>query len=226
MLFEIFLLAVGSMFWPALLAVDVVAFKAPKPVVILGGFLAGGLVATVGVGCAVVFSLEDTSLLTTSRHTTDATVAIVLGVVSLVAASIIHRGDQRRRAAHEERPVPKTSARVEQLEAHGIVLAFVTGIVLSVFPGVLPFIALKDIGELDYSNTGTVAVIVGFYLVMFTPVEAPLVAFLVAPARTAKAVDAFNIWLAGNFRRLAWLALGAFGVYEIVRGVIVALRHG
>jgi hypothetical protein len=225
MLFEIFLLAVGSMFWPALLAVDVVAFKAPKPVRILGGFLTGGLVATVAVGCAVVFSLESTSLLTRSRHTTDATVAIALGVAALVAAFLIRRGDEARRARQEERPVPHTSGRVEQLGAHGVVLAFVTGVVLNVFPGVLPFIALKDIGELNYSTTGTVAVIVGFYLVMFTPVEAPLVAFLVAPERTAKAVDAFNVWLAGNLRRLAWVALAAFGAYEIVRGAIVAL-HG
>jgi thiol:disulfide interchange protein len=226
MLFEIFLLAVGSMFWPALLAVDVVAFKAPKPVRILGGFLAGGLVTTVAVGCAIVFSLESTSLVTRSRHTTDAAVAIALGVAALVAAFFIRRGDQRRRAAEQEPPVPHTSARVERLGAHGVALAFVTGVVLNVFPGVLPFIALKDIGELDYSTTGTIAVIVGFYVVMFTPVEAPLVAFLVAPQRTAQAVDAFNVWLAGNLRKLAWLALAAFGAYEIVRGALVALHHG
>lgn len=218
MLFEIFLLAVGSMFWPVLLAVDVVALKSDRPMTILGGFLAGGLVATVSVGCAIVFSLESTSLFTTSKHTTNALVPIVIGVAALVAAFFIRRSDTPERAA----PAPKTSSRVDRLASHGPWLAFVTGIVLNVFPGVLPFVAMKDIGELGYSTAGTIAVIVGFYLVMFTPVEAPLVAFLVAPKRTERAVDRFNLWLAQNLRKLAWWVLLVVGVFEIVRGVLVA----
>jgi Sap-like sulfolipid-1-addressing protein len=218
MLFEIFLLAVGSMFWPVLLAVDVVALKSDRPITILGGFLAGGLVATVSVGCAIVFSLESTSLFTTAKHTTNAVVSIVIGVAALVAAFFIRRSDTRRRAPSE----PKTSSRVDRLATQGPWLAFVTGIVLNVFPGVLPFIAMKDIGELDYSTAGMIAVIVGFYLVMFTPVEAPLVAFLVAPKRTERAVDRFNVWLAQNLRKLAWWVLLVVGVFEIVRGVLVA----
>jgi len=219
MLSEIFLLAVGSMFWPVLLAVDVVALRSDRPLTILGGFLAGGLVATVSVGCLIVFSLEQTAVFTTSRHTTNAVVSIVIGAAALVAAFLIRRSDARPRAT----PAPKNSSRVDRLGSHGPWLAFVTGIVLNLFPGVLPFIAMKDIGELDYSTAGTIAVIVGFYLVMFTPVEAPLVAFLVAPKRTERAVDSFNVWLAQNMRRLAWWVLAAVGVFEIVRGVLVAV---
>jgi Sap, sulfolipid-1-addressing protein len=217
MLIEIFLLAVGSMFWPSLLAVDVVAFKSVRPVTILGGFLAGGLVATVGVGCAIVFSLEQTSLATRSRHTFDATVYIVVGAAALVAAFLVRRSDQQRRARP---PKPHKESRVDRLGGHGIWLAFVTGVVLSVFPGVLPLIALKDIDELNYSAAATVAVIVGFYLVMFVPVEAPLLAFLVAPQRTERAVGRFNAWLSANARKLAWWALAAFGTIELVRGLI------
>jgi len=219
MLFEIFILAVGSMFWPVLLAVDVVAFKSERPVTILGGFLAGGLVATVAVGCAIVFSLQNTSLVTRSRHTTDASVYLVVGAACLVAAFFIRRSDRQRRT----KPKPHSSSKVDRLASHGPWLAFVTGIVLNVFPGLLPFIAMKDIGELDYSTAGTVAVIVGFYLVMFVPVEAPLVAFLVAPERTARSVDRFNVWLAENLRRLAWIALAIFGAAELVRGLVVLL---
>lgn len=218
MLFEIFLLAVGSMFWPVLLAVDVVALKSDRPITILGGFLAGGLVATVSVGCAIVFSLENTSLVTTSRQTTNAVVSIVVGVAALVAAFFIRRSDAKPRPTAE----PKGSSRVDRLAGQGPWLAFVTGVVLNLFPGVLPFIAMKDIGELDYSAAGTIAVIVGFYLVMFTPVEAPLVAFLVAPERTEQAVDRFNVWLAQNLRKLAWWVLLVVGIFEIVRGILVA----
>jgi thiol:disulfide interchange protein len=216
MLVEIFVLAVGSMFWPVLLAVDVVAFKSDRPIRVLGGFLAGGMLATVTVGCAIVFALEDTPLLTRSRHKTDAAVAIVVGAAALVAAFFIRRSDRQRPAT----PKANTSSRVDRLSGHGTWLAFVTGIVLNLFPGLLPFIAMKDIGELNYSTAATIAVIVGFYVVMFTPVEAPLVAFLVAPERTARAVDSFNVWLARNARKLAWWALAVFGAFELVRGIL------
>ena len=93
---------------------------------------------------------------------------------------------------------------------------------LNVFPGVLPFIAMKDIAELDYSTAGAIAVIVAFYLVMFIPVEGPLVSFLVAPRRTEEAVTSFNAWLDRNLRKVAWVVLAVFGAFEIVRGIFAA----
>jgi cytochrome c biogenesis protein CcdA len=216
MLLEIFVLAVGAMFWPLLLAVDVVAFKADRPVRVLGGFLAGGIVATVAVACAIVFSLEQTSLVSTSRHTTDPAVSIGVGVAALVAAFLIRRSNRQKR----EPSKPHTSSKVERLAGHGAALAFVAGIVLNIFPGLFPLIAMKDMGELDYTTASTIAVIVAFYVVMFTPVEVPLVAFLVAPRPTKRAVDSFNLWLARNLRTLAWCALAILGAFEIVRGVL------
>lgn len=218
MLIEIFLLAVGSMVWPVLLAVDVVAFRTDRPVSILAGFLVGGLTATVTVGCLIVLSLEDTTLVTRSRRATDAAVSIVLGVVALVGAYFIRRSDGQ----HGAKSKPHTSSKVERLAGHGAGPAFLTGIVLNIFPGPLPLIALKDMAELDYPTAGTIAVIVAFYLVMFTPVEGPLIGFLVAPKQTKRAVRSFNTWLEQNLRKLAWVALAVFGAFEIVRGIIAA----
>jgi hypothetical protein len=215
---EIFLLAVGSMFWPVLLAVDVVAFKTDRPIRILGGFLTGGLLATVMVGIATVFWLKDTNLVTSSRHTTDPAVSIVVGAAALATAFFIRRGGRQSAA----KPTPHAPSRADRLVDHGASLAFVTGIVLNLFPGLLPFIAMKDIAELGHTTAATIAVIVAFYLVMFTPVEAPLVGFLVAPGRTAKAVSSFNVWLARNLRTVAWSALAIFGAFEIVKGVFAA----
>jgi hypothetical protein len=217
-LIEIFFLAVGSMFWPVLLAVDVVAFKTDRPVRILGGFLVGGLVATVTVGIAIVFWLNDTDLVSSSRHTTDTVVPIVVGAAALVAAFYIRRGGKKSAA----KPTPHASSKAERLVNHGAALAFLTGIVLNIFPGLLPFIAMKDIAELDYTTSATIGVIVAFYLVMFAPVEVPILGFLVAPRWTAEAVSSFNVWLTRNLRTLAWSALAIFGAFEIVRGVFAA----
>jgi hypothetical protein len=99
-----------------------------------------------------------------------------------------------------------------------------TGIVLNIFPGPLPLIAMKDMAELDYSTAETIAVVVAFYLVMFTPVEAPLISFLVAPRRTKEAVASVNAWLEQNLRRLAWIALVVFGAFEIACGLFASDR--
>jgi hypothetical protein len=139
----------------------------------------------------------------------------VVGVAALVAAYFIRRSDQHRRA----RPKPHTPSKVDRLGDHGVGLAFSTGVVLNIFPGPFPLIALKDMAELNYSTAATIAVIVGFYLVMFTPVEGPLISFLVAPRRTKGAVTSVNAWLEQNLRRLVWMALAAVGVLEIARGV-------
>lgn len=219
-MWEIFLLAVGSMFWPLLLAVDVLAFNTDRPVAILSGFLAGGLVTTVAVGSAIVFSLEDTSLVTSAKRTTNASVDIAVGVVALVAAAVIYR---RRPEPRAQVSASHSSSRVERLVARGGVLAFAAGIVANVFPGVLPFVALKDIAELDHSTAQTVLVIVGFYLVMFTFIEVPIAGYLVAPKRTSVAVASFNAWLSRNLWTLAWSALALLGTFELVRGVVVAL---
>jgi hypothetical protein len=218
---EIFLLSVGSMFWPFLLAVDVIAFQTSRPPAILVAFLAGGLLTTVALGIAVVSALEQTALVTTSRHATSAAVDLTIGVLCLVAAAVIRRGGRKPRTAPSTPPTP---GRFEKLVVRGGPIAFVVGIVANVIPGVLPLIALKNIAQLDYSTAETVAVIVGFYLVMFTFVEVPIVGYLVAPAWTNRAVDSFNRWLARNLRTLAWSALAVFGTLEVVHGLIEVLR--
>ena len=216
---EIFLIAVGAMFWPLLLLVDLIAFQAERPVTILAWFLAGGFVTTVGIGVAIVYALRSTSLVTTDRHSFGAWAEIVVGALCVLAAVVLW--GRRDRAQTETKPA-EGSERMRRLLSRGAPLSFVAGIVLNVFPGVLPFIALKNIAELEYSAAATVAVIIGFYVVMFTFVEAPLLGYLFAPARTETAVTTFNVWLGRNWRALAASVLALAGVVEIVRGVVGA----
>jgi hypothetical protein len=214
---EIFLLAVGAMFWPLLLLVDILAFQADRPVTILTWFLAGGFLTTVSIGAVLVYALRSTSLVTSSRHSTDSWVDITIGALCILASVVLW--DRRERASAESSDA-KGSERLRRLLSRGAPLAFVAGIVVNVFPGLLPFVALKDIAALDYSATGTLAVIVGFYAVMFTFVEAPLLGYVFAPRRTETAVTTFNAWLVRNWRALAASALFVAGVAVIVRGAV------
>ena len=57
--------------------------------------------------------------------------------------------------------------------SRGAPLAFLAGVVLNIVPGVLPFVALRDIAELDYSVPATALTLLGFYVIMFAFIEVP-----------------------------------------------------
>jgi Sap, sulfolipid-1-addressing protein len=229
-LLEIFLLAVGSMFWPLLLVVVVIALKTSAPARILGWFYAGGMLTTISVGSAMVFAFQDTSFLSGSSHAAGPWVDIVIGALALLAAAILGRLAKRNAAREASEPSPaepkkpsKSSERVERLVANGGPLGFVGGVVATILPGPLVIIGMANIAQLGYSDPTTFLVIVAFFVVMFSIVEAPLVGFAVAPAWTRAKVVLFNDWLERNLIQIAIWALVVFGGGEIVRGIVTAL---
>jgi hypothetical protein len=211
---EIFVLALASMVWPALVAVVVVALASPQPVKLLSVFLVASLLTTVTIGLVIVFVLRGSSLFSGSRPTFGPVVDLVAGAVALVAGLVVRSGGRNEKATH---PGPTWT---ERTLSRGAPLAFVAGVVLNVAPGVFPFVAMKNIAELDYSPAASAALVVGFYLIMFLPAEVPLGCYLFAPARTAVEVGRFNSWLARNLRQIAAVTLLAVGVYLVVRGIV------
>ncbi len=212
---ELFLLAVGSAFWPTLILVDVLAFRLERPIRILVAFLAGAFLTTVTIGIVIVFVLQGSSLTSSSRSTFRPAVYVTGGLLALAAAYAVNR--TRGRPHDPGKPSP-----AQRAVGGGVAVAFVAGIVLDVFPGVLPFVALAQIADLDVSSAGKVAAIVGFYLIMFAFIEVPILAYLVAPARTTAAISSFNAWLDRNGRLLATVVLAVAGVYLLVHGLVLA----
>ena len=217
-LFEIFLLALASMVWPTLIAVVVVALTSSQPVRLLSWFLAGSLLTTVAIGTVIVLLLEKSDLLSSSRRAFSSATYLVASVAALLVAYIVWR---RSRSAANTAPAESSPPGwSERALSRGRLLAFVVGIVLNVIPGVLPFVALKDIAELDYAPGAAVALVVGFYLIMFLPAEVPLGSYLFAPRRTAAVVARFNAWLKRNATLMAVYVLIAAGIYLGVRGIV------
>jgi hypothetical protein len=217
---ELLVLALASACWPTLVAVDVVALRSPRPVPLLGAFLAGGLLTTVVIGVAIVSLLGQTSFVRGPEPLANPMVDIVVGAVSLALARVLWR---RPRATKPRRNDGEPS-RWERMLERGAPLAFAAGIVLNVIPGVVPFVAMKDIAERDYGPAGTFAVVLAFYVVMFVLVEAPLVSYLIRPDWTSRTVGTFNAWLDRNGRRLSVGALALVGVYLVARGIVAAYR--
>ena len=204
------------MVWPALLAVVVVALVSPRPVMLLSFFLAGALLTTVAIGIVIVFVLQGSSLVGGSRPTFGPVVDVAAGAGALLLAFVL--GRRPRSARKQPPPSPDRTPWYERTLSRGGPLSFVVGVVLNVFPGLFPLVALKDIAELGYSSAATVGVIVGFYLVMFLPAEVPLFSYLVAPARTTAVVGELRDWLGRNGKRLGVIALAVVGAYLLIRG--------
>jgi len=223
---EIFLLAVGSMFWPTLLVVVVIALRTSRPVPILAWFWAGGVLTAVGVGAAIVFSLQDSDLLNGSHRNGGPWIDIVAGTIALFGAVVVRGLAAKRKArAPVEKKQSRSSQQLERLVVNGGPLAFAAGILATFIPGPLMVIGMADIAQLGWSVAATVGMIVAFYLVMFTFVEGPLVGLVVAPKRTSELVAAFNAWLDRNLLNLVVQALLVVGAFELVRGIVTLIRR-
>jgi len=212
---EYLLLAFLSIFWPLLITVVVVALRMARPLRVLSAFLAGGLLATISVGLAVVFSFDGSSLLLHHERTVNAAVDIVVGLLALTAAAVTSRLRSSRREPH-----PPSRRWSPERFVGSPRLAFAAGVVLDVIPGVVPFVALRQIAEGGYSTAETVVLVSVFYVIMFASVEIPIVAYLIAPARTVVTVRRLNAWLDRNAVRVAADVLALGGAFLVVRGLL------
>jgi hypothetical protein len=219
-LLELTLLAIASAFWPVLVVVDLVALRTARPVPLLAWFLAGGLLTTISEGLVIVFVLEGTTA-GSSRSSVGGWGNVIGGCVALLAAYVLRARATRSRgekpAAQEPR---KKASRTERMIENGGLYAFAAGVVLNLFPGVFPLIALRNISSFSYANSVKVVLVVGLYLVTFALIEIPLIGLLVAPARVEPMVRGLNQWLDRNGKRVGIDVLGIVGLFLLVRGAV------
>lgn len=184
----------------------------PRPAPVLAWFLAGSFLATITEGLVIVFVLDGTSLASRSHRTAGGWVNVAAGAAALVGAAWLRARPPR---PHRTKP-SRWTARVERGGAY----TFGAGVVLNVFPGVFPLVALRDIAALDASDGAKAACVVLLYVIMFTLIEVPLAGLVVAPARVRPMVRRLNEWLDRNARRLALNVLASGGLLLVVRGIL------
>jgi hypothetical protein len=219
-LLELTLLAIASAFWPVLVVVDLVALRASRPVPLLAWFLAGGLLTTISEGLVIVFVLEGTTL-GSSRSSVGGWGNVVGGSVALLGAYVFRARAARSRNEKPAAQAPiKKSSRTERMIEHGGVYAFGAGVVLNIFPGIFPLIALRTISSLDYGNSAKILLVIGLYLCTFALIEVPLIGLLVVPARVEPWVHGLNSWLDRNGKRLGIDVLGLIGLLLLARGIV------
>ena len=178
-------LAIASAFWPILIAVVLISLRAPHPVRLMASFLAAGLLTTVDDRAGDHLPVQGRSADHRLGRVVRPGSRDHCGATAVVIAYVLWGRDAR---ADKTAAPPKSGpTRMERMLAHGAPLAFLAGIVCNIIPGVVPVVALKDIAELDYAFAETLALVIGFYVIMFMFIEIPLIGYMVEPTKTARA---------------------------------------
>jgi len=229
---SLLVLAFEAALYPTLLAAVVILLATDRPARLIAAYLAGGMTISVGLGLAIVFALDASSLDTSQHSLLSWTGDLVIGGLALLlAVALATHADERFRARRADRraaarsasppPVqePKGEPWSQRMLARGSVpVVFVAALFVNV-PGAAYLIALKDIAAGDHTTGEVVLLVLLFNLIMFLLAEIPLVGLLVAPDRTGALVDDMNRWLREHSRQLAVVICFTFGVYLIARGL-------
>ena len=194
------------------------------------GYLLGAYVTSISLGLLIVFSLNDSSSVSTAKRTLSPVEDIVVGLILLLVAFVLGggRGEQlreRRRQRKEQKQGPaeeKKSLPERMLGSGSTRITFAAGVLLT-FPGVSYLAALDRMAKLDTSDFAIVLLVVGFCLVQQLLLEVPSLGYAFAPERTQRAVTGFREWLARNGRRAGTIVAAVLGALLLVRGLIELL---
>src|SRR3954469_24545949 len=179
---QVVLLSFTSALNPTLLTATTVMLLLPSPFRLMLGYWLGAMVTSISLGLLIVFSFAGSSTVSTTKHTVSPAADLVLGGLALVLAMVIGTGrggglSERRAKRNADKAPPRWQRTISQGTAR---TTFVIGALLTL-PGASYLVGLTKLGKLDYSPVVTVLVVLGFNLVMLVLLEAPMVAFRIAP---------------------------------------------
>lgn len=215
MLATVLIMALAVSVEPFRIGMTVLMLNRPRPARQLFAFLCGGFVMGTTVGLIVLFVFRrivaGTSVVTVPRMQFLIGL-VVLGIAAIVGSDLVSRLGSR--------PAKLTAPATRLLRGDSLSVAGVAGLSIAL-PSVDYLAALAVILASGAAALTQVAVLVAFNVVAFALVEIPLVAYLVAPGPTARAVAALHEWIRSRRRRdvaitlavigCAFLAIGASG---------------
>jgi hypothetical protein len=224
---DVFFLAFLAALYPTLLAATTVMLMLPHPKRLLLGYLLGAAMTSVTLGLVIVFTLQDSGLVSTTQHQLGPGSDLALGCLALVVAFVLGTGrDQRlveRRRARKAEKKPEGPSRWQQYLGRGSARAtFAVGAVLTL-PGATYLTALHRIADENLADPVAVAVVLAFNLIMLMLLEIPLLGYTIAPDWTPRAVASFRETLSRRGR--VWAVRGAtiIGILLIVRGALTLI---
>jgi hypothetical protein len=226
----IFLLSLLAMFNPTLLAAVTVMLLLPNTKKLMFGYLLGAYMTSITLGMLIVFSLNDSEAVGTTKHSLSPVEDLVVGFLLLLVAYVLggtrseplrerrrQRKEAKAAAGEAKEPWPQ-----RMLGRGSARVTFAVGALLS-FPGVSYLAGLDRIAKLNAPSVPTALLVIAFCLVQQMLLELPLLGYAIAPERTQRAVTGFREWLSRSGMRAATIALAVLGALLVLRGLIELL---
>jgi hypothetical protein len=221
---DILLLALAAALNPTLVAASTLMLLLPNPKRLMLGYLLGALTTSITLGLVIVFSLESSDAIGTTKDTLSPAATMALGGIALAAAFVLGTGRhrsvvERRRARKQDKGPPRWQRALGRGSAR---TTFVVGALLTL-PGASYLAGLSRIDKLNYSTGETVVLVIAFNLIMLALLEGPLLGFAVAPDWTLSAVDRAKAWIGRHGHQFAVTALTVLGALLLTKGLIELL---
>jgi hypothetical protein len=225
---EILLLSLLAALNPTLLAATTVMLLLPHPGRIMLGYWFGAMLMSVTLGLVIVFALEGSSVVSTTKNTLGPVSNFVLAVLMWIFAGVLATGggkrvEETRRKRKAKRGENKEPPKWQQQLSKGTArTTFLIGALLSL-PGATYLAALGNLSKLDYATAVTVLVVILFNLIQLLLLEVPLVALKVAPDQTPILIERAKEWARIHGREYGVWALVGLGVLFAIKGLVEVL---
>jgi MFS family permease len=212
-------LALLAAIYPPAILVAALYLASARPGKTTAFYVAGGLLVVAVFGTIALILLRAGGISLPSHHHTRYGLRLGLGVVALIAAVLIYRHKPKPKKPEEDAGKQKKPGLIARWSAEPKPLtAFVVGIFM--FGPSITFIAAVQVvasSKADVAATiGAMAMIIAITIVF---AWLPLVAYLVAPARTTRALKAFEGWLRRNRQNVLAAAVGVIGLLLVAQGI-------
>ena len=221
---QVFAFAFTAALNPSLLTAVTVMLALLKPERLLLGYLIGAAITSVSLGLVLVFAIPNSGSSSSSKHTVDPVLNIVLGALLLLVVIAVASGRDKRRQAwsarRREKAKGKPPPRWRRTLSKGTAKdTFVVGVLLS-FPGASYIAGMDLLSKQHISTLETVLVVLAFNVIMLILLELPLVGYVTKPQWTQATVARFSSWLSRRGGRIGLVVGAGFSALLIGRGIV------
>jgi MFS family permease len=187
-------------------------------------YVVGGtvMVTVVGIAALIAIRAGGLSQLGHHHHQTRYGLRLGLGALAIIAALLLWRHQRKPPdpAKPADRAKPRKPGIIQRLSARPTPLtAFAVGAVM--FGPSLTFIAAVQVVATAHIAIGeTIGAMVMIVVLTVAFAWLPLVAYVVAPRRSIRLLQAFDAWLKRHGKTVLTLAIGVIGVLLLIQGIL------
>ena len=218
MIVTVLLMAFAVSFEPFRIGMTVLMLGRPKPALQLLAFLLGGFAMGTTVGLVVLFIFR--RILLGSTYFTLPRVQILIGLLFLTVAAIVAADAPRRLGL---RPAIFVTPAERLMRGESLSVAGIAGLSIAL-PSVDYLAALAVILASGAAALTQVAALLMFNVVAFALVEIPLLAYILAPNKTATSMATLHNWIRSRSRPEVAILLAAVGAVFLAIGAVGFLR--